>query len=523
MPDPGEVTSASDAAAPLAVEMSGICKAFYGQAANRDVDLAVRRGEVHALLGENGAGKSTLCSVLAGLYQPDAGRIAINGTPCSFGSPHDALRAGVGMVYQHYRLVHELTVAENLALAAPDLGYRLSRRGLERRARETMERFGMTVHPQAYVGDLSVGEQQRVEILKLLALEVDVLALDEPTAVLTPQETEVLFTAIRAMADAGKAVIFVSHKLREVLAVCDRATVLRHGELIGTVDALSASEPELARMMVGEAAAEVQAPPRRAKATRQSTSENAVLTVRGLNVKDDNGRLAVNGVDLSVAAGELLGVAGVAGNGQRELAEAIAGMRVAAGGQVRIGGADVTALGAYDRAVRGLGFVPEDRLGTGVASGLPLEDNLILRGYRRPPLSTGPFLRSRAIAAEVKQRVAEFDIRGIRPGLPTSTLSGGNVQRVILARELSQQPRVLIAASPTRGLDVGATAVVQQFLCGQCADGGCVLLMSEDLDELLGLCDRLIILYEGRVVGEVTPPSDREQIGLLMAGAEMDS
>ncbi len=517
---PDGVTQDLGEDAQLAIELTGICKSFYGTPANQNVDFSLRRGEVHALLGENGAGKSTLCSVLSGLYQPEAGRIVVGGAVRRFRSPHDALRAGVGMVYQHYRLVAELTVAENLALATPNLGYRLSRGRLERLAREVMDRFGMEVPAHAHVGDLSVGEQQRVEILKLLARDVDVLILDEPTAVLTPQESETLFDALRAMVRDGKAVIFVSHKLREVLAVSDRITVLRRGELVGTIDAAGADHRVLARMMVGDnAAAAEQADDDRASRAARSLGD-AVLSIRSLRVLDDRGQRAVDGVNLEVAAGELVGVAGVAGNGQRELAEAIAGIRATVAGEIRIADTDVTRLSARERVEHGLGFIPEDRLATGVAGGLSLEDNLILRGYRRPPLSVGPFLRRRAIAGEVERRVREFDIRGAQPGLPVRTLSGGNVQRVILARELSAEPRALIAASPTRGLDVGGATAVHELLLNQCAAGVGLLVLSEDLDELLVLCDRLLVLYEGRVVGELmTADADREHVGLLMAGS----
>ncbi len=512
----------------LAVELNGICKSFYGSPANVDVDFALRRGEVHALLGENGAGKSTLCSVLAGLYQPEAGRIVVDGEPRRFRSPNDALGAGVGMVYQHYRLVAELTVAENLALGQAALGFRLTRSALEARARAVMARYGMEVPVSAYVGDLSVGEQQRVEILKLLAREVNVLILDEPTAVLTPQESEVLFAAIRAMAAEGKAIVFISHKLGEVLAVCDRVTVLRRGALVGSIDAALADRHALARMMVGdEAAPEVESEGQRPPAARRApvgVDAAPVLSVRGLRVLDDRGQEAVAGVELHVKAGELLGVAGVAGNGQRELAEAIAGVRPALEGAVEVAGRDVSRSSARTRAEHGLGFVPEDRLATGVASGLPLEDNLILRGYRRPPLSAGPFLRPRAIAHQVEQRVRDFDIRGAQPGLPIRILSGGNVQRAILAREISAAPQVLIAAAPTRGLDVGATATVHELLRAQRERGAGVLLFSEDLDELLELCDRLVVIYEGRIVGGAAADgANRERLGLLMAGSEDDA
>jgi ABC-type uncharacterized transport system ATPase subunit len=514
-----------------AADLTGICKSFYGAPANSHVDFSLRCGEVHALLGENGAGKSTLCSILAGLYQPDQGQVVVAGERRRFRSPYDALSAGVGMVYQHYRLVDDLTVAENLALGQPGLSFRVSRAVLEGRARDLMARYGIHVQLDAYVGDLSVGEQQRIEILKLLAREVDILILDEPTAVLTPHESEALFEVMRALARERRSVVFISHKLNEVLAVCDRITVLRRGELVGTIEASDADRHLLARMMVGgdDAAELAEVDPATEPAADRGTPHSRprpsgppALRVRGLHVLDDRAHPAVRDVDLDVACSELVGVAGVAGNGQRELGEAIAGIRPAERGDVAIAGEDVTALSARSRAARGLGFVPEDRLASGVASGLSLDDNLILRGYRRPSLSRGPFLRPRAIAREVADRVREFDIRGAQPGLPIRIMSGGNVQRAILAREMSAAPRLLVAAAPTRGLDVGATASVRALLREQCAREAGVLLFSEDLDELISLCDRIVVVYEGRIVGAVTAPTgaDRERLGLMMAGAD---
>ncbi|HEX4804866.1 MAG TPA: ABC transporter ATP-binding protein, partial [Conexibacter sp.] len=515
----------------LRVDMRGICKTFYGLAANADVDFDVRRGEVHALLGENGAGKSTLCSILAGLYRPDAGEVVVDGKPCRFRSPHDALEAGVGMVYQHYRLIDGFTVAENLALGHPQLAYRISPRAMERRARELMERYDIHVDPRAYIGDLSVGEQQRVEILSVLGWDVDVLILDEPTAVLTPQESERLFDAMRALAADGRGLVFVSHKLNEVMAVSDRITVLRDGRRVGTIDTADTDRGAIARMMVerqaaadGGSAAPSRPAHRLAVAPEPAGQpESAALVVRGLRVDDERGHEAVGGLDLDVRRGEIVGVAGVSGNGQRELADAIAGVRPAKAGSVRVADRDVTRADARAIADAGLAYVPEDRLAMGVASGLSLEENLALRTYRSGEFSRGPLLSHRAQARDAKRLIERFGIRGVRPGLPVRVLSGGNVQRAILARELSGEPQVVIAASPSRGLDVGAAEDVRALLREQRDRGAAVLAISEDLEELLGLADRIVVLYEGRIAGETpSATADTQQIGLWMAGSGVE-
>jgi simple sugar transport system ATP-binding protein len=496
----------------VAIRLTGIEKAFFGATANDKVDLDLFGGEIHALLGENGAGKTTLCSILAGLYRPDAGSIEVDGVAREFHSPRDALAAGIGMVYQHFRLVDGFTVAENLALGHPDSPQRLSRRSLERTVKELAERFGLDVHPGAKIYELSVGEQQRVEILKLLYRGVRVLILDEPTAVLTPQETAALFAVLRRLREEGRVIVFVSHKLREVLQISDRVTVLRDARRIGQLSARDADPESLARMMVGR---ELSLP------HVESTPElgPTVLSVRGLRVTGDHGREAVRGVDLEVRAGEILGIAGVAGNGQREMAEAVAGLRKPDAGTIIINGRDVTAENALNRIRRGLAFVPEDRLETGVAAGLPLADNLALKSYREPPISRGPLVSRREIDRKAEQLVQRFEIKGARRWFPVSLLSGGNLQRAILAREISRHPQLLIAASPTRGLDVGATATVRRLLLDQRADGISILLISEDLDELQALCDRVAVMYEGEIIGEVDAERfDVGAVGLMMAG-----
>jgi general nucleoside transport system ATP-binding protein len=473
----------------------------------------VRWGEVHALLGENGAGKSTLCSVAAGLYRPDAGEVVLDGEVLHLRSPADALAAGIGMVYQHFKLVDNLTVAENVVLGHPDTPARVSRRSIERLAAQLAERYRLEVDPGARVWQLSVGEQQRVEILKLLHRRVRVLILDEPTAVLTPQESESLFDTVRLLTADGRAVIFVSHKLEEVTRVSDRITVLRDGRRVATIATREAEASGLARMMVGR---EVAFPERRGPAHLG----DVVLSVRGLAVTGDRGIGVVHGVDLQVRAGEILGVAGVSGNGQRELAEAIAGLRDIDAGAVEVGGVDVTGWSPRRRTRSGLGYIPENRLGTGLAPGLSIVDNLALRRYRRPPMSGRFVLRRDEMERHADELVRAFDVRGVRARLPVRLLSGGNLQKALLAREIDQQPLVLIASGPTRGLDVGATVEVRRRLLDERDRGAGILLISEDLEELRALADRIAVIHRGAIVGEVdATAASVEEIGLLMAGS----
>jgi simple sugar transport system ATP-binding protein len=497
------------------VELQGIHKSFYGQLANEDVDLDLPWGEVHALLGENGAGKSTLCSVLAGLYRPDAGRILIDGVEHHFASPRDALDARIGMVYQHFRLVDTFTVAENVVLSHPETPAWIDRRQMESAVAALCERYGIHVDPAALVMNLSVGERQRVEILKLLHRGVHVLVLDEPTSVLTPAETTALFGAVRSLREEGKTIVFVSHRLEEVLSIADRVTVMRKGRRVGQVVAAETDGDQLVRMMVGE---QVSAPVR---GSGPASPGPVILGVKGLEVHNDLRQAAVRGLDLEVHAGEIVGIAGVAGNGQRELAEAIAGLRRAVAGSVSLNGQDATSLDVRGRVKSGLAFVPEDRLATGVAGGLPIEDNVIMRRFARAPIARGPFISRRAARKWTDELVERFDIRGVRPGLPMSLLSGGNVQRAILARELAEQPKLLVAAGPTRGLDVGATATIHRLLLSLRDEGAGVLLISEDLDELELLADRIAVIYAGRIMGEQTAGDfDHEAIGRMMAGVE---
>ncbi len=488
------------------VEAHGIYKTFPGVVANADVDLRLERGEVHALLGENGAGKSTLASVLTGLYQPDAGEIRLDGRPVVLRSPREALAHGIGMVHQHFKLVKRFTVAENVALGDRTQPILMSAPDVHRSVVELSERYGLPVRPDAVVGDLTVGEQQRVEIVKTLYRGVDVLLLDEPTSVLTPQETEALFDTVRAMAADGKAVVFISHKLHEVLSIADTITVMRDGGIAGNVDAADTSVRELAQLMVGREVM-MEAP------GGDGQAGEVVLELDDVSVDERSRRGRLDQLSMTVRAGEVVGIAGVSGNGQRPLAEVAAGLIEPDRGRVRVNGRDVT---GRPRAARkaGLSYVPEDRIGTGLASSLSVAENLQLTRAHRPLLDRGRW------STDARRLMEEFDIRAPGPSTTTSSLSGGNIQKVLLARELAADPDVIVAASPTRGLDVGAIEFVRQLLAQRREQGCGVLLISEDLDEIRALSDRILVLYEGRIVHEcAAEDSDVTELGLAMAGA----
>jgi simple sugar transport system ATP-binding protein len=497
--------------------MRGITKQFPGVVANDGVDFEAAPGEVHALLGENGAGKSTLSNILTGLYRPDAGEISLHGERVEFHSPRDALDAGVSMVHQHFRLVERFSVAENVILGdhrREGRAFRLRRRATERRVGELGERYRVAVDPRANVWQLSVGEQQRVEILKALYLDARILILDEPTAVLTPQEAEVLFGTLRELAADGRTIVFISHKLHEVKAVSDRVTVLRAGRTVATVDAAESTPRSLAELMVGRGLGEgVQAEPRE--------PGEAVLALEDVWADGDRGGAAVRGVSLQVRAGEIVAMAGVAGNGQRELAETIAGIRPATKGTVHVAGKTPRSGDPRAAITAGVAYVPEDRLGTGLAPSVSIASNLALKSYRKPPASSGPLLRLGRIREHAVELIKRYRIAAPGPQAPVRLLSGGNLQKVVLAREFSGGPKVLVAASPTRGLDVGAIESVHTYLHEAAANGVGVLLLSEDLDEILTLADRIAVVYEGRIVGE-TPRAQAnvEEIGLQMAGGE---
>ena len=496
----------------LALDLRNIDKSFYGVHANKGINFDLRKGEVHALLGENGAGKSTLCSIIAGLYRPDAGEMFLDGKPVTLRTPKEAFAAGVGMVYQHFRLVANLTVAENMALGHPSTDLIVSQSEMATVTNELGERYGLPVDPSARVWQLSVGQQQRVEILKLLYRNVNVLILDEPTAVLTPQEADTLFDTMRLMTAEGRSVIFVSHKLHEVKAVSDRITVLRVGENVGQLETARAEPADIARMMVGRDVV---------LSTRHQSEalSDIVLAVADLHVDDDRGLPAVRGIDLEVRAGEVIGIAGVSGNGQRELAFGIAGLRPATRGTISMDGRDVTKSTVLDRIKRGLAYVPQSRLGMGLAPGLTTDENLALKGFRDPPYTKGMLLLKGVFASRTEELIRDYDIRGVQPGLPISLLSGGNLQKALIAREVTHDHKVLVARSPTRGLDVGATDAVRKLVLAERDRGAGVLLISEDLDELMALSDRMVVMFEGEIVGELTADdASAEALGLLMAG-----
>ncbi len=499
----------------IAVRMSGIVKRFPGVIANDGVEFEVRAGEVHALLGENGAGKSTLSNILTGLYRPDEGHVEVGGQQRVFSSPRDALEAGIGMVHQHFRLVATFTVAENVVLGESGGSLFMNEAQVAARVKELSDRYGLAVDPSARIWQLSVGEQQRVEILKVLYRGARVLILDEPTAVLTPAEARSLFATLRAMADEGRSVIFISHKLGEVMAVSDRVTVLRGGRTVGTVDTSETSTRGLASMMVGRSV-EFE----RVVRDNPADTSTTVLRVDGVSASDDRGRRSLHDVSFTVGRGEIVGVAGVAGNGQRELAEVISGMRATTSGQISVMADEVKSGKARSAISRGIAHVPEDRLHTGLAAGHSVEDNLALKNYRTAQISRFRLLKRRAIREQASTLVERYDVKTPDTTTPVRLLSGGNVQKVLLAREFSALPKVLIAASPTRGLDVGAIEVVREKLVAAANDGVGVLLISEDLDEIMSLADRILVMYEGRIVDDVPADgADRERIGLTMGGS----
>jgi len=496
-----------------AVELIKIRKVFPGVIANDDVDFTVEEGEIHALVGENGAGKSTLMNCLYGLYRPDGGSIKIRGQEASIRSNSDAIDLGIGMVHQSFKLVPSFTVAENITLGTePTKGIFLDRDAVRDSVTEISERFGLVVDVDARIQDLPVGVQQRVEILKALYREADILILDEPTAVLTPQETDDLFVVIRSLVAKGKTVIFITHKLREVLEISDRVTVMRDGKMVGTKATSDTDSVELARMMVGRDVL------LRVKKDEAQIGDT-VLRVDGLKVLDNRALRAVRDVSLEVRAGEILGIAGVQGNGQRELTEAIVGLRQATAGSVWLNGKDITALSVRERREAGLACVPEDRYVRGLALRATLEDNLIVANYYRPPMSKGPILDLDQIGAYADEMLETYDVRTIGKDVPAFTLSGGNLQKVVLAREISAEPDLLIVAQPTRGLDIGSIEFVHRRIVEARDAGAAVLLVSAELEEVMSLSDRIAVLYEGKLVGEVPGAEATEQgLGLWMAG-----
>ena len=493
--------------------MRHITKRFPGIVANDDVSLDLREGEVHALLGENGAGKSTLMNILYGLYHPDEGEILIKGRDVRLGSPSAAIDAGVGMVHQHFMLIPVMTVAENIVLAEEPTreGVLLDIAEAERRVKEISDRYGLAVDPGARIQDITVGQQQRVEILKALYREADILVLDEPTAVLTPQEAKELFEVVRQLTQRGKSIIFISHKLNEVLEIADRITVLRRGKLIETLPAAGATEESLARLMVGR---EVLL--RVAKTPAQPSEP--LLQIAELQVYDDRGIEKVRGVTFDVRAGEIVGLAGIDGNGQTELIDAMTGLRGVTSGTVSVAGDDVTKESAHGHLEAGIGHIPEDRQRRGLVLEYSIAENIALHDYRSPPASRYGWLFPGRLIARARTLIRDFDVRGGGPNTRSGGLSGGNQQKVVLAREIERDPKVLIAAQPTRGLDVGAIEFVHRRLIEERDEGRAILLVSLELEEVLSLSDRILVMYEGEIVGEFPPTATEEELGIAMTG-----
>ena len=497
------------------LEARGIGKRFPGVIANDDVSLTVRRGEIVALLGENGAGKSTLVKMLFGLYRPDSGEILIKGEPVAMKSPRDAISRGIGMVHQHFQLVPVMTVAENVVLGAEPTTSRgmIDINAAAQRVRELSETYGLAVDPMSTVEDLPVGTQQRVEIIKALYRSAELLILDEPSAVLTPQETNELLDIMRELAQRGTGIVFITHKLHEVMAVADRVVVLRGGKVVGITVPAESSEEQLAEMMVGRAVLlDVD--------RGVSHPGDVALSMAGLEVRDDRGHLAVKGVSLDVRAGEIVGIAGVQGNGQRELVEAVCGMRHVAGGSVSVLGTDTTRLKPRGVHEVGVSHVPEDREKHGLVGGFSIADNLVLNRYDQEPWAVRGVRQTDAIDATAEQLVAQYDVRTPSIHTAAGSLSGGNKQKVIVAREVSQDLPVLIVAQPTRGVDVGSIEFIHRQLISERDRGVAVLLVSAELDEVLGLSDRVAVMYDGQIVAVLdAADATRERVGLLMAGS----
>ncbi|NEK58052.1 ABC transporter ATP-binding protein [Geodermatophilus sabuli] len=502
------------AAEPLAVELRGITKRFPGVVANKDIELRVRRGEVHAIVGENGAGKSTLMKTLYGMHRPDEGQVLLHGREVHFRSPADAIDAGIGMVHQHFMLADNFTVLENVVLGSePTKGGRLDRAEARRRILDISDRYALDLDPDELVEDLGVGDRQRVEIAKVLYRGATTLILDEPTAVLVPQEVDELFGNLAELKREGLTVLFISHKLDEVRRVADSITVIRRGTTVGTADPRTTTSRELAEMMVG---AELPTPE-----TRTSTVRDApVLQLSGVTVADAGGRALVDDVTLTVREGEVVGIAGVEGNGQAELVEAIMGLRPLVAGTVSLGGEDVTAWSTRRRREAGVGYIPEDRHRQGMLLDAPLWENRILGHQTRPPAVKGWFLDRRGARADTGRIMREYDVRAPGPDTLAVALSGGNQQKLIVGREMSASPRLLIAAHPTRGVDVGAQAVIWELLKDARAEGLGIVLVSADLDELIGLSDTLHVMLRGALVATVDPSRvTPEELGGYMTGA----
>jgi general nucleoside transport system ATP-binding protein len=510
------MTSREGNGAAPAVEMRGIVKRFPGVVANNGIEFVVRRGEIHALLGENGAGKSTLMNILFGLYHPDEGEIRVNGRPVRFESARDAVRAGLAMVHQHFMLIPRFTVTENVILGSEGAGIVLDRASAGQQVAELADRYGFDVDPNAIVGHLPVGMQQRVEILRALYQGGKTLILDEPTALLTPQEVDELYDVLNRLRQSGDTIIFITHKLREVAAISDRVTVIHRGRTVGTRETTETTASQLAEMMVGRAVSlRVDRPP--------AHPREPVLVAEDLQVQGSQGHAALNGVKLELRRGEILGICGVEGNGQAELIEVLSGLRRPQRGRVLLKGQDVTGTGPNPRRRMGLSYIPEDRHGRGLVLPFSLTENVLLGNAEETPFSSGgriDYPRSRTLTERLMRA---FDVRAPTPDVPAGALSGGNQQKLIIARELHREPDALLAVQPTRGLDVGAIEFVHKQLVAERDKGRGVLLISFDLDEVMDLSDRILVLCEGRIVGDfLSGTVTRTELGLLMGGRGLD-
>ncbi len=497
----------------MKLEIKGLTKRFGSFTANDKIDLTVEPGEIHCLLGENGAGKSTLMNMLYGLLDPTEGEILLDGTPVTFASPGDAMASGIGMVHQHFMLIPVFSVAENVMLGREQTrgGGVLNRRAASQRVRELSDRYKLAVDPDAMIEDIPVGVQQRVEIIKALANEAQVLILDEPTAVLTPQEIDELMEIMRALKERGTSIIFITHKLREVKAIGDRISVIRRGKVVGTAPP-TASEAELAEMMVGRSVKlRVDKPP--------ADVGKPVLEARGVSVFDSRGVPVVRDVSFEARAGEVLAVAGVQGNGQTELIKALLGLIRPSAGEIWLDGDNISKHGPRQSLEDGIGYIPEDRSHDGFVGAFSVRENLVLDLFRHDEFSRGLALNRDAIAANADSRIKEFDIRTETRESPVSSLSGGNQQKVVVAREFSRPLKVLIASQPTRGVDVGSIEFIHKRIIEERDRGTAVIIVSTELDEVFALADRIAVMYDGRIVGTVSPDIAREDIGLMMAGA----
>ena len=500
----------------IVLQAKNISKHFPGVLANDHINFDLRKGEIHTLLGENGAGKTTLMNILDGIYYPDEGEIYLNGERVDIRSPFEATKNGIGMIHQHFMLVDTLSVLENVVLGLESQGFYLDKKNISEKIAEISKKYNLDINPYAKIWQLSVGEQQRVEIIKTLFRGAKVLIMDEPTAVLTPQETDALFKILRRMIKEDKSIIFISHKLDEVMKISDRITVLRKGKLVGTVDKKEIKQKELAKMMVGrEVLFRLDRNPLRRK--------GEILKIEDLETHDDKGIKILKGINFSIYGGEIFGLAGVSGNGQKELAEVIVGLRRAIAGKVYIKGEEVTNLCPKTITKEGTNYIPSDGLKVGLVPNLSTVENAILRRYNREPISRGVFLNYEEAAKYTRELIKQFNIMVPREDVPVKFLSGGNLQKLIFAREIREEPALLIAVHPSRGLDVGATEFIRKKLLEERDQGVAILLISEDLEELLMISDRIGVIYEGEIEGIVDIDSaDINEIGLMMAGAHIN-